>query len=150
MTTKKGTTGGPSASGLDLKSISTADSAETGVWFTPLGPDGRSLEEHGVRLKVLGEDSKRYEKALNKINDMRAAYSRGRRARSSETLSAEELRFAQLTFAVHLTVEWERVVYDGVERPCDDESKRLVFSDLYWLAEQVIEFARERANFMPT
>lgn len=129
--------------GVDLGSLDVAVMAEEGVWFVPLHPTtGDPLD---CRLRVFGEDSKAYGRAMNRIADMRAAAQRTRR---TTDLTYDDVQAAELVLATHLTGAWEGLTEGEEPLDCTPENKSRVFKQHRWLAEQVVAFARNRANFL--
>lgn len=127
---------------VDLGSLDVVSGAESGAWMVPLHPtEGTPLD---CRIRVLGEDSKAYVKAMNKVADMRADRQRTRRKQDP---TFDDIRAAELILAIHLTAEWEGIAESGNVLPCTYEMKSRVYSQHRWLAEQVTEYARDRGNF---
>jgi hypothetical protein len=137
--------------GVDLGSLDVISAAEGGAWLVPTHPaTGEVLE--GCRVLVYGMDSRQYAKAMNRIADLRA--DRQRTRRKTDT-NFDDIQAAELILAVYLTAKWEGLQDEGKTLKCDTPDKvknRAIKEQTYtkhrWLAEQVVEFARDRANFI--
>ena len=128
---------------VDLGSLDASIQAESGAWLVPVHPsEGTPLE---CKLLVYGEDSKPYSKAMNRIAEMRAVQQRTRR---TGDMTYDDVQIAELILAVNLTGDWEGLTDGGELLECTDEVKKRVFKKHRWLAEQVVAYARNRANFL--
>ena len=137
----------PTPSGpFDLGTLSTAKSADEGQWMTATNPDNDE-EIPSLRVKVYGEDSKQYMKAMDGIS--RKNLDREKRNRNKKRASAySDARESGVYLASKLTADWEGVILNGAEVPCTQFNKPLIFSEFLWLADQVVIFSRERSNFL--
>lgn len=128
---------------VDLESLDATANAESGAWLEPVHPStGVPLE---CRVLVYGEDSKAYAKAMNRIAELRAVQQRTRR---TGDMTYDDVTAAELILAVNLTGDWDGLTDGGEVLECADEVKRRVYKKHRWLSEQVVAFARNRANFL--
>ncbi len=138
------------SAGVDLGSLDVSSAAEDGAWLTPNHP--ATGEQLDCKVLVYGEDSRQYARAMNRIADMRADRQRTRRRTDA---NYDDIQAAELIMAVYLTAKWEGLQDEGKVLKCDTPDKaknRAVKETVYakhrWLAEQVVAFARDRANFI--
>jgi hypothetical protein len=120
---------------------------EEGVWFTPRHPDtGRPIP---WRLLVAGIDSIHYANAMNALTALRQEKTRIRGGDPMAGFDYLEVKDGEVIIANHIVLDWEPLVEaDGTPIPCNDKTKPRHFKEHRWLADQVIMFCRNRANFL--
>lgn len=127
---------------VDLNTLDTSKASETGVWMEIENPS--TGEPLGIKLKVLGMDSKAYQDQQRKTQDrnMKKGF-RGLKQLKSETIENDK---TELICAC--TVDWDNVVYDGETLDCTRENCRWLYKSYRWIFDQVDEFIGDRGNFL--
>ena len=135
-------------SAFSLTAFESMDRQEEGAWFRPRHPDtGRELP---WRILVAGVDSKHYADAMNAVTALRAK-------KQSITSGADlmrgfdyaEVKDSEVLITCYIALDWEPLVTaDGTPIPCTKKTKPVHFKEHRWLADQVITFCRNRANFL--
>jgi HD superfamily phosphohydrolase len=127
---------------VDLSSLDTNKASEEGVWCDIENPANGELT--GIRIKVLGMDSKVYIDHVRRIQDKNLKKGfRGIKSMKTETLDNNKIE----TICV-CTVDWENVEYNGQQLSCDAENKRWLYKTFRWIFDQVDEFIGDRAHFL--
>lgn len=134
--------------GFDLDVLETGDRASKGEWFTPIHPD--TGEDLPMRFLVYGEDSPQYGRAMDAVQDWRLKQRRSKRRKSEDEVKFSEVREIATILACYLVGEWEGVLAGKKVLACNAPNRRMVFERHRWLADQVVEFSRDRGNFLPT
>ena len=127
---------------IDLAKLDTSKASEEGVWCDIENPS--TGEATGIRIKVLGMDSKAYKDQTRKVQDRNLK----KGFRGMKNLKSETLENNRIELICVCTVEWENVHYNGEERPCDNENKRWLYKEYTWIFDQVDEFIGDRGNFL--
>ena len=135
-------------SGFDLATLDTGDTAEEGSILELRNPStGELLLDQGqpVTIRLAGEDSPQYRKAQHAAQNRRLQ--RGNLAK----LKAEELESDTLEIYAACTLGWRGLALDGEELPCTKANALMLYRrpGMKWLADQVADFIRDRANFLP-
>jgi len=127
---------------VDLNTLDTSKASEDGVWTEIENPS--TGEPLGIKIKVLGMDSKAYQDQQRKTQDrnMKKGF-RGLKQLKSETIEKDKI---ELICAC--TVDWENVVYDGEALECTRENCRWLYKTYRWIFDQVDEFIGDRGNFL--
>ena len=135
-------------SAFSLTEFESMDRQEEGVWFTPRHPEtGRLIP---WRLLIAGVDSKHYAEAMNAVTALRSR----KQQLSIDTgpmsgFDYREVKDSEIMIASYITLDWEPLVSpDGTPIPCNAKNKASHYKEHRWLADQVITFCRNRANFL--
>ena len=127
---------------IDLAKLDTSKASEEGVWCDIENPS--TGETTGIRIKVLGIDSKVYRDHTRKVQDRNLKKGfRGMKNLKSETLDANKIELICVC-----TTEWENVSNNGKKSPCDVENKKWLYKTYRWIFDQVDEFIGDRGNFL--
>lgn len=127
---------------IDLEKLDTSKASEEGVWCDIENP--ANGEQTGIRIKVLGMDSKAYLDHTRKTQDKNLK----KGFRGMKNLKTETLDNNRIELICVCTTEWENVQYQGEELPCDTENKRWLYKNYRWIFDQVDEFIGDRGNFL--
>lgn len=140
---------------LDLSNLDITDTSAEGVWMNP-----RDLEGNPLALEVLvyGEDSRQYTSAMDRISRARKTRAKGRRNSTSNDVEYSEIKEASWILASKLTggfrhAESKQTIPEiTVKGHVHDVSKQSDLEALYQkltdLADQVVSFSRDQANFL--
>lgn len=134
---------------FDLTVLDTGNAAEEGATLELRHPQtGELLLDNGepVTIRLAGEDSPQYRRAQHAAQNRRLQ--RGNMAK----LKAEELESDTLEIYAACTLSWHGIALDGVELPCNKSNALMLYRrpGLKWIADQVSDFIRDRANFLPS
>ena len=127
---------------IDLAKLDTNKASEDGVWCDIENP--ATGEQTGIRIKVLGMDSKEYQAQTRKVQDKNLK----KGFRGMKTLKSETLDNNKIDLICVCTKEWENVQFNGEVLPCDMENKRWLYKTYRWIFDQVDEFVGDRGNFL--
>jgi len=126
----------------DLAKLDTNKASEEGVWCEIENPANGELT--GIRIKVLGMDSKAYQDQTRKIQDKNLK----KGFRGMKNLKTETLDNNKIELICVITTEWENVEYNGEAMECNIENKRWLYKTFRWVFDQVDEFVGDRGNFL--
>jgi len=126
----------------DLASLDTNKASEEGVWVEIENP--ANGEFTGIRIKVLGMDSKVYQDQTRKVQDRNLK----KGFRGMKNLKTETLDNNKIELICDCTTEWEAVEYNGEPLECNAENKRWLYKTFRWIFDQVDEFMGDRGNFL--
>ena len=127
---------------IDLAKLDTNKASEDGVWCDIENPS--TGEATGIRIKVLGMDSKEYQAQTRKVQDKNLK----KGFRGMKNLKSETLDNNKIDLICVCTKEWENVQFNGEVLPCDMENKRWLYKTYRWIFDQVDEFVGDRGNFL--
>ena len=127
---------------IDLAKLDTSKASEEGVWCDI--ENTSTGEQTGIRIKVLGMDSKAYKDQTRKVQDRNLK----KGFRGMKNLKSETLENNRIELICVCTVEWENVQYNGKNVPCDVEKQRWLYKEYPWIFDQVDEFIGDRGNFL--
>ena len=136
---------------IDLSRLDTASGSEEGRWLEPLNLVGQKI---GLRIKILGPDSKRYAALRDEVQ--REAYralataSNGLEPEVDKRTEAER----EAAFYAKLTLDWEStdgepVTFDGKPFPFSEGNAVKLYNAAAVIREQVKRFCEARRNFTP-
>jgi hypothetical protein len=126
----------------DLAQLDTNKASEDGVWCEIENP--ANGESTGIKVKVLGMDSKVYQDQTRKIQDKNLK----KGFRGMKNLKTETLDNNKIELICVCTTEWENVEYNGETLECNMENKRWLYKTFRWIFDQVDEFIGDRGNFL--
>lgn len=123
---------------MDLSDLDFRSAAEQGEWMTVTHPVS-GVEMPGMRLRVCGVDSDRYQKAE------KAGLTR--RMRQRRQAVGEDLDLDTLEVQARCVTAWEGIEENG--RPIEYSHKNVVavLTKFRWLRDQVDRFIQDRGNF---
>jgi hypothetical protein len=131
---------------MDLSRFDTASGSEDGRWIEPVGLDGKKI---GLRIKVLGPDSRKYATLKDEVNkSMYKAIADATTGINSKEAATDTEREARLY--AKLTEAWESdepVTWDGKPFPCTEENAFTMYMKAAAIREQVKRFIESRRNF---
>ena len=134
---------------MDLALMNTADSSEEGAWLEILDFDWET--PIGCSLLVLGPDSREALKINDeeeKFNQKRLAESFAGSKKSKDSADNEVGADKAIRKALALTKGWKDVEWDGKPFPFNTENALILFTKIPHIRVQVLNFYRDRANFM--
>ena len=128
---------------MDLSSIDLQAAAEQGekmyLEHPVTGETVKDDDGNPMWIKVLGTDSKAYNRAVSRI-----ASKRTRKGKGQITIEQQAENAADLLS--ELSVDWY-VVIDGDTPKFSVEAAKQLYIDHKWIRQQVDDFAGDRANF---
>lgn len=124
---------------FDLANLNVAEKSEEGTWIEIEHPV--SSEPLGMHVKILGTESKAYQKALRKNQDKRLK-------KGMRKVKSEELENESIELLVQCVVDWQDFVFEGEELECKPENIRWVFKNYKWVKDQVDEQIGDYSNFL--
>lgn len=124
---------------FDLSTLNTAENAEEGAWLELEHPS--SGEPLGIHIKLVGVDSKTYNKQLRKQQDKRLK-------KQFKNISAQELENESIELLVACTLDWEGVIFEENALECNKENVRWLYKNFKWIREACDDFIGERAHFL--
>ena len=127
---------------IDLSKLDTSKASEDGVWCDIENP--ATGDQTGIRIKVLGMDSKAYKDQTRKVQDRNLK----KGFRGMKNLKSETLENNRIELICVCTIDWENIQYNGESVPCDFENKRWLYKEYPWIFDQVDEFIGDRGNFL--
>ncbi len=133
---------------MDLSRFDTASGSEEGRWLEPVGLDGKKI---GLRIKVLGPDSKEYGRLKDELQkDMVRAMTDAATGVQSK-VSLDDTEF-DVRRCAKLTVAWEAVdddsvTWEGKPFDCTYDNAVVMYSKVAAVREQVKRFIESRRNF---
>ena len=95
----------------------------------------------GIKITLLGTDSKAYQKQVRKNNDRRL------RKRKMK-LTAAELETENIELLAVITKGWDGMVENKQPVEFTVQNVRRIYRDYLWIKEQVDEFCGDRGNFL--
>lgn len=129
---------------LDLTELDLSASAEAGNVVEIEHPI--SGEDTGIRITVLGTDSKKYKDKVREQQQARFNKAARSRSRKSANIGMSDEEASELLAAC--TVSWSGVKENGDEVPVEQAAR--IYTKYSWIREQVDEFMGDRANFFTT
>jgi hypothetical protein len=127
---------------IDLAKLDTNKASEEGVWCDIENPS--TGEQTGIRIKVLGMDSKAYKNQTRKVQDKNLK----KGFRGMKNLKSETLENNRIELICVCTVDWENVQYNAETLECNPENKKWLYKEYPWIFDQVDEFIGDRGNFL--
>jgi hypothetical protein len=127
---------------VDLSSLDTSKTADEGSWCEIEHPS--TGESTGIRIKVLGMDSKVYISHTRKIQDRNLK----KGFRGMKNLKTEVLDNNKIELISECTIAWENVTFNGEVKPCTTENKHWLYKTYRWIFDQVDEYIGDRGNFL--
>lgn len=135
---------------MDLSIFDTATGSEDGRWLEPVGLDGKKI---GMRIKVLGPDSRAYNKLADEVQkeytrQLADAYN-GLAPKADKQTKEER----EVALYAKLTVEWESlsdepVTWEGSAFPCNEENAAKLYGKAVAIKNQIKAFIENRRNFI--
>ena len=126
----------------DLSQLDTSKASEDGVWMEIENPS--TGEPLGIKIKVLGMDSKAYRDQQRKTQDRNLK----KGMKGLKSLKSETLENDRIELICACTVGWENVVYNGETLECTRENCRWLYKQYPWIFDQVDEYIGDRGNFL--
>lgn len=127
---------------IDLATLDTSKASEEGVWVDIENP--ATGEATGIRIKVLGMDSKAYLDHTRKVQDRNLK----KGFRGMKNLKSEVLDNNKIELICACTVEWENIQFNSEVMLCNPENKKWLYKTYRWIFDQVDEFIGDRGNFL--
>jgi DNA polymerase III alpha subunit len=127
---------------IDLAKLDTNKASEEGVWCDIENP--ATGEQTGIRIKVLGMDSKAYKNQTRKVQDRNLK----KGFRGMKNLKSETLENNKRELICVCTVDWENIQYNTENLECNPENKKWLYKEFPWIFDQVDEFIGDRGNFV--
>ena len=124
---------------VDLAALDVAEKAEEGAELSLVHPV--SGEEIGVFLRLAGQDSATYVKAVRSV-----AAKRVMRKRMPPT--SEELAQEAREILARVTLDWRGVKVDGQTLPYSRENALALYRRFSWIQEQAEGFVHDRGNYL--
>lgn len=121
----------------NISMFNSVEKCEKGAWITIKDWDGIETD---IKFKVVGVDSKKFKEQVNRLSKMQD----GQKLKDIEKLEESSIRTL-----VAITEDWENVEdADGKAIPFSKDAVDEVYRNSPMISEQVIEFAKQRQNFL--
>lgn len=123
---------------MKISNFNTVDSCERGAWVTIKDFDEMDTD---MEFLVVGVDSKVFKAQVNRIakqNEVR-----------KDKMDMDKLEKSTIRTLVAITKDWKNVEDDeGKEIKFSTETAEIIYTEAPYIAQQIIEFAKERQNFI--
>ena len=133
---------------MDLAQFDLKEAANSGISVDLTHPiTGETLEDDkgkSISIKILGRDSAKWQQAQK-----RNAAKNANKYRNGKVPDAEVERQVRDLLA-ECTVSWSGIVYNEEALKCNKENALMIYEKRSWIAEQMLEAAADRANYIFT
>lgn len=133
---------------MDLAQFDLKEAANSGISVDLAHPiTGETLEDDkgkSISIKILGRDSAKWQQAQK-----RNAAKNANKYRNGKVPDAEVERQVRDLLA-ECTVSWSGIVYSEEVLKCSKENALMIYEKRSWIAEQMLEAAADRANYIFT
>ena len=133
---------------MDLAQFDLKEAANSGISVDIAHPiTGETLEDDkgkSISIKILGRDSAKWQQAQK-----RNAAKNANKYRNGKVPDAEVERQVRDLLA-ECTVSWSGIVYNEEVLKCSKENALMIYEKRSWIAEQMLEAAADRANYIFT
>lgn len=139
---------------MDLTKYDSVKAAEQGAELELRDPVSNLKSK--IFIRVLGHDSKDYQRVVSKQNQRRTSrvFQHGRFKPGN--LTDQEFKQDAIEILAECTLSWrdeteekpELLVVGGQRLECTKENAIRVYTELPWIKEQVEDFVTDRANFI--
>jgi hypothetical protein len=133
---------------MDLAQFDLKEAANSGISVDLAHPiTGETLEDDkgkSISIKILGRDSAKWQQAQK-----RNAAKNANKYRNGKVPEAEVERQVRDLLA-ECTVSWSGLVYNEEVLKCSKENALMIYEKRSWIAEQMLEAAADRANYIFT
>ena len=133
---------------MDLAQFDLKEAANSGISVDLAHPiTGETLEDDkgkSISIKILGRDSAKWQQAQK-----RNAAKNANKYRNGKVPDAEVERQVRDLLA-ECTVSWSGIVYNEEILKCSKENALMIYEKRSWIAEQMLEAAADRANYIFT
>lgn len=125
---------------MDFGKLDVTDKANEGVWMTVCDLEGSDTD---AKIKVVGTDSKIHNKRIQRIADISRKKKNG--------LKAAELEREMLETYAACSVDFEKCFIGKKEIKAENFEDIIDFYKRFrFVLDQVVEFANDRSNFLPS
>ena len=123
---------------MKISNFNTASACEKGAWVIIKDFDDLDTD---MRVKVLGVDSKAYKSQINRLVKMNE--------QNKNKVDMEKLEASSIRTLVAITIDWENIEDDEENTiPFTKEMAQTIYENSPHISNQIIEFAKERQNFL--
>jgi len=123
---------------MKISNFNTASACEKGAWVIIKDFDDLDTD---MRVKVLGVDSKAYKSQINRLVKMNE--------QNKNKVDMEKLEASSIRTLVAITIDWENIEDDEENTiPFTKEMAQTIYENSPHISNQIIEFAKERVNFL--
>lgn len=133
---------------MDLAQFDLKEAANSGISVDLAHPlTGETLEDDkgkNISIKILGRDSAKWQQVQK-----RNAAKNANKYRNGKVPEAEVERQVRDLLA-ECTVSWSGIVYNEEILKCNKENALMIYEKRSWIAEQMLEAAADRANYVFT
>ena len=133
---------------MELAQFDLKEAANSGISVDLAHPiTGETLEDDkgkSISIKILGRDSAKWQQAQK-----RNAAKNANKYRNGKVPDAEVERQVRDLLA-ECTVSWSGIVYNEEVLKCSKENALMIYEKRSWIAEQMLEAAADRANYIFT
>ena len=132
---------------MDLANIDLRAAAEEGITVKLQHPaTGDYLVGEGgdnLTITVLGKDSETWQNAAKRVNTRNANRYKGK------NIPNAALEAALYEILGESTLNWSKnIEFDGAALKCNKENATMLYEKRNWIAEQLMEAAGERSNYL--
>lgn len=125
---------------MDLTKLETKTQADAGMWFRPVGPDGKALD---CEFLLMGRDSVEFARYQDEL--FLEAQARIIKKQAPAPVEPSDARSAR--YVARMTKDWKGVEWEGKPLPFSKENAEMVFSRVPFLRDQADSFIGARDNF---
>jgi hypothetical protein len=130
---------------MDLATLNSVEACDNGATYEVVHPS--TGEPLGIKITLAGIDSKIYRDAQRKLTNKRLKQTFDKRV-VNKTPTSEEFEAETVDILAKCTLNWENVIWEGKELPCNYENAKIIYLNLLWLRDQIDAFINDRANFL--
>lgn len=117
--------------------FNTVNACEEGAWIDIKDFDGMKTD---FSIKVLGIDSKKFKAEINRLTKANE---------NNKVQDMDKLELSTIRTLVGITIDWEGAEdEEGNKIPFTKEMADVVYTNSPHVSQQVIEFAKDRTNFL--
>lgn len=128
---------------MDFKSL-TMNSDQDAQWMDVYHPNGSGEKLTGVRIKVYNAINTQVTVAM--IEHKRSLDLSDIDENTEDWVKLNDK--SQINIIVKTVCDWEGVEWNGEKLECNEENKRLIFSNAVWLKRQVLMFSEQIENYI--
>jgi len=135
--------------GIELSVYDTTTGSDEGRWVEPVDFNGKKI---GIRIKILGPDSKRYAEIKNALQkEMYQALAQINNGLEPQKEEPESVREAK--FYAALTIDWEPInekdpiLWNGKPFPYSEKNAITLYNTVPLIRSQVKLYCENRRNF---
>ena len=131
---------------MNISDFNTVAACEKGAWMTIKDFDGIDTD---MEFKVIGIDSKAFKSQVNRLS----------KQNENKKMDMDQLEASQIRTLTAITIDWKNIEkgtgeFDAVGNeimesiPFTKENAEAIYINSPHISNQIVEFAKERTNFL--